>query len=485
MKKYFNKTIFKLIFVFGIIAVVAFGVTRAFFSDTETSKDNVLQAGKLDLQIDNTSYYNGAPSPETSWELNDLTDQLFFNFLDLKPGDWGEDTISIHVDDNDAWACLDISITEDDDESCNEPELKDDPTCDDPDLDPDDGELAGFVNFIFWADDGDNVLEADEVESIFKKGDVDEVFNGQKIALSDALGGVLGLGGPLEGGTTYYIGKAWCFGELTTSPVAAGQGVDPTVDDGITCDGSGLNNAAQTDKVLVDFEFSAYQHRNNESFTCSGERPSITPTVSITVSPTPPLSCQNADVMLVLDRSGSIDSGEMASLKTAAKSFVDTLALSASGNHAGQSSFSTTGSLDHHLTDNPVSLKVAIDALASTDWTNLKEGIDYAKGELDNPGDGHDRPDVSSPDKMVIITDGNPNRPLSPPAPDSPDVAAANAATAAKGAGVEIFVVGIGSDVDATYLTNSIASAGAGHYYSADYSGLQTILDNLDLCNGD
>src|SRR5512139_2529 len=117
------------IFSLGLLAVTVLGVTTAFFSDTETSNDNLLQAGKLDLKIDNESYYNGKPSPETSWKLDDLKDQLFFNFEDLKPGDTGEDTISLHVDDNDAWACMDISMTADDDVDCTEPELKDDPTC--------------------------------------------------------------------------------------------------------------------------------------------------------------------------------------------------------------------------------------------------------------------------------------------------------------------------------------------------------------------
>ena len=47
--------------------------------------------------------------------------------------------------------------------------------------------------------------------------------------------------------------------------------------------------------------------------------------------------------------------------------------------------------------------------------------------------------------------------------------------------GTEIFVVGIGADVNAAYLT-SVASAGQ-YYSAANYAGLQTILQNLDLCD--
>src|SRR3989338_9264421 len=86
-------------------AAVVIGATFAFFSDTETSAGNTLEAGEIDLRIDNTSYLNHATSSATTWQLNDLTDQLFFNFLDIKPGDEGEDTISIHINGNDAWAC--------------------------------------------------------------------------------------------------------------------------------------------------------------------------------------------------------------------------------------------------------------------------------------------------------------------------------------------------------------------------------------------
>ena len=95
------------------LATVAVKYTTALLSDNEVSAGNTFAAGAIDLKIDNHSYYNGALSASTTWELADLDDgngpsgegkYLFFNFHDLKPGDWGEDTISVHVKDNDAWA---------------------------------------------------------------------------------------------------------------------------------------------------------------------------------------------------------------------------------------------------------------------------------------------------------------------------------------------------------------------------------------------
>src|SRR3989338_5373634 len=111
--------------IIAAVSAMAIGATTSFFSDTETSSGNTFTAGAIDLKIDNHSYYNWAESPLTSWDLSDLTDQLFFNFLDLKPGDWGEDTISIHIDNNEAWACMDITLTATDDNGLTEPEGED------------------------------------------------------------------------------------------------------------------------------------------------------------------------------------------------------------------------------------------------------------------------------------------------------------------------------------------------------------------------
>ena len=68
----------------GIVAALALGFSGAFFSDTETSTGNVLQAGKVDLLIDNTSYLNGVLNPGTTWTADNLPGHLFFNFSDSR-----------------------------------------------------------------------------------------------------------------------------------------------------------------------------------------------------------------------------------------------------------------------------------------------------------------------------------------------------------------------------------------------------------------
>jgi len=470
----------------AVIAIVA-GATTAFYGDVETSSGNTLSAGAIDLGIDNESYYNGALNPGTTWELAfDLDDNegpangkyLFFNFLDLKPGDWGEDTISVHVKDNDSWACMAFDVTADEDNGSTEPELDDEDS-----YTADDGELDDFVNFVWWADDGDNVLEDDEVEgSKFKEGALSDISN-FSVTLADSSGTGVLSSGPLEGSTDYYIGKAWCLGGMELTPLEqndysgpnnpSNDGQNPNgpatpEDGGLTCDGSQLDNSTQTDKVMANVVFTALQERWNPDFKCEGG-----------------VGClDKADVMLVLDRSGSINSTELATLKTAAKTFVDALAPSADGVHVGMVSFSSSATLNSHLTSDGASVKTAIDGLTSGGNTNLEHGIQLADGELDD-AHLHDRDDTEAPDIIVLITDGEPtasNGPLTHR--EDARVAADNT----KSDGVEIFAVGVGiTPSNATYLKDDIVSPpSVDHYFNAvDFDDLEAILENIAQCDGE
>lgn len=280
--------------IVGALSAMYIGTTGAFFSDTETSTGNTFAAGDIDLLVDNESYYNGnvcaetsegsgvwewegnAPFPvpgtecTTSWTLDDLTGHLFFNFTDIKPDDEGEDTISLHVDTNDAYMCMNIDLTENDDNSTTEPESEVD-TPEDVNNEWD-GELAQTLQMVWWADDEDNVLEVGEtvisggVQTLFNLASTSGPF---QVALADSATNVwTSIPGPVEGEDTVYIGKAWCFGTLSLDPVAAGQGVNPSVDSGVICDGVALGNITQTDSTLLDVSFDAVQARNNPNFLC-------------------------------------------------------------------------------------------------------------------------------------------------------------------------------------------------------------------------
>lgn len=245
-------------------ATVVVGATFAFFSDTETSSDNVFAAGSLDLKIDAQAHYNGSIcsvdasdiddddnitellwqggtgypvglSCEGTWSLTDLTTEKFFNLSDIKPGDEGENTISIHVDNNDAWVCAEISGLTSADNTVTGPETP---------VDPDgavSGELEENMIWTIWRDNGTGGGVAG-----------DNIQNGTEPTLTSGnpVNGVLPLydsttaTGPLAGDTTAYIGAAWSL------PFGTG-------------------NEVQTDSLMGNISFSVQQSRNNPNFTCN------------------------------------------------------------------------------------------------------------------------------------------------------------------------------------------------------------------------
>lgn len=276
-----------ILFIGALVA----GATGAFFSDTETSTGNTFAAGAIDLLIDNTSYGfdwndpavenpqgNWGQNSAHTWTLRNLDECgpnsdlpcLFFDFHDLKPGDYGEDTISVHVQ-NDAWACMAFDVTATPENNVNEPEVDAGDTLNNGNLD---GELQNYLNFAFWLDDGDNVYENDEGPLLFNDSLAD--LNSDWQALADSLNN----GQPLpanEEGAASFIGKFWCFGAIEEDPVDAEINGDlaPTAETtGFNC--LHLNpqdNIAQTDSVEVNVHFYAEQSRNNGDFLCSNLPP--------------------------------------------------------------------------------------------------------------------------------------------------------------------------------------------------------------------
>jgi len=297
-----NKKILLSLGTLVFVAAVALGATGAFFSDTETSTGNTFTAGAIDLTVDNHAWYNGleckfyeqgieqnegwfwsgssddaytqslvGTACTSSWNLTDLTNQLFFSFADLKPGDWEEDTISLHVTNNDSWLCANLKLTTNEENNVTEPE---DDLNDAGDTTAWDGELASELNFIFWADDGDNVFE--DSESVVLEGTPSELpqgdqNSGQNFPIADSFYSIFGTPGtPVTGLDTVYIGKAFCFGDLVLTPVEESIETvnDPAEDPGFTCSGALTTNISQTDSITADMSFSAVQSRNNPNYSC-------------------------------------------------------------------------------------------------------------------------------------------------------------------------------------------------------------------------
>ena len=195
----------------------------------------------------------------------DLTNQTFWHFDDIKPGDTGRDVISLHVDSNDAWTCMIVNNIQNNENTLIAPEIA---AGDTPPAGAGNGELGGFLHLFLWHDtNGDGNFDPGLGEKAIANDPptfVNSIFTFTspgpiKIALHDSTTG----NGFQAGGSTDDIGSAWCVGVLSVNPVT---GV-------IACDGTDASNPtinrSQTDSTLADLNFYATQVRNQPGFTCA------------------------------------------------------------------------------------------------------------------------------------------------------------------------------------------------------------------------
>jgi hypothetical protein len=167
---------------------------------------------------------------------------MFWNFTDVKPADWGKNIISLHVYSNDAYVCLMPRNIQDLENVLVEPEATAGDVTNDPT--PGAGELAEELQFFMWKDiDADNTYDAGE-PILVPAGTAFNAIASTQLALSSPSPVTL-------------VGVQWCAGDQTL--------VGTTVN----CDGNGMGDKVQTDKVISDFVAYAVQQRNNSGFTCS------------------------------------------------------------------------------------------------------------------------------------------------------------------------------------------------------------------------
>jgi predicted ribosomally synthesized peptide with SipW-like signal peptide len=226
-----NKKIILSLSVIGAVAAIAVGGTIAYFSDTETSTGNTFTAGSIDLKFQQGS---GA-----TWA--DVADQSLFVLGDMKPGDIGEKTIKLAVDNNPACGSIDVNMYEDLDNTCTEPEGKAEnpsvPGCDQ------DGELNDNVSFFIWREtDCDNVYEAGEIP--LTTGTLTENRTYQIGEL------------PTTADPAVCYGIAYCFGVFDTQAM--------------TCNGAAVGNESQSDSFKGDITITATQKRNQYPNGCPG-----------------------------------------------------------------------------------------------------------------------------------------------------------------------------------------------------------------------
>ena len=190
---------------------------------------------------------------------------------------------------------------------------------------------------------------------------------------------------------------------------------------------------------------------NTDRISCDG---SVRVTLALTAAPD--IVSNPTDIVVILDRSGSMTGAPLADMKLGTKTFIDLIDEATDSTQDGQIgsgsrmaivSFSSTAVANTQLITSVAALKTAVDGLTAGGNTNHADAFVKAT-ELFDP---------SPPDAkvMVMFTDGNTST-GAPPAP---------VAAAARAQGITIYCIGlIGSDgLDINALNNWATDPDASH----------------------
>ena len=194
------------------------------------------------------------------------------------------------------------------------------------------------------------------------------------------------------------------------------------------------------------------------------------------------------DVMLVIDRSGSMQGTPLTDCKNAAKSFINN--LDPLLDQVGLVSYSDTATLNRQLTTNFANVKTSIDGLASGGTTNIGDGVFDGQAELTSVRHRADAIPV-----MIVLSDGVANERHSgsgcttwPTSPTNCTNDAVNQAAAAKAADTIIYTIllenltaqGHPECIPLATSTLQTMASGPGNFYIAPTSAqLQSIFDDI------
>ena len=195
--------------------------------------------------------------------------------------------------------------------------------------------------------------------------------------------------------------------------------------------------------------------------------------VALALTAAPDIMSNPTDIVLVLDRSGSMTGLPLASMKAGADTFIDIIDEATdgaadgqigSGSRIGIVSFAGTATADTQLITSVADLKDAVDALTAGGNTNHADAFSTAAGLFD--------PASSNAKVIVMFTDGNTTA-GPPPAP---------VADAAKAQGIIIYAIGlVGSDgVDVSALNEWATDPDAAHVaVTPDAADLEQLFADL------
>lgn len=162
------------------------------------------------------------------------------------------------------------------------------------------------------------------------------------------------------------------------------------------------------------------------------------------------------DVVLVVDRSGSMQGDKFADLQDALQVFVETLDDTPVSELVALASYSDNASADVALTDDLQQITTAMQQMRTAGFTSISRGMEAGRQLIQ---DGRSRDFVER--TMIVMTDGLHNR-----GPEPRDVAFVLADQQ-----VVIHTITFGADADRRRMAE-VASIGSGRHFHAD-DGLQ------------
>jgi Mg-chelatase subunit ChlD len=190
------------------------------------------------------------------------------------------------------------------------------------------------------------------------------------------------------------------------------------------------------------------------------------------------------DVVLIIDRSGSMgweSPTRISYAKAAAKTFIDQ--LNTTRDLVGLTSFATSGSINHHLSNNFPSVKSAINSLTANGYTNMGEGIEKTNNEFE----ANQRTDTIK--AAILLSDGfaNIDEGGYPPAYDEHDDRTPvfeyvqDEADVAGDNGVVLYTIGLGNSTDQfdEDLLKQIVKNGGSYYRAPSAEDLEDIYNMI------